>query len=208
MLPLNLLLFARPMHIPEISDILDQAGIYLEHPAIYSPAMHNGYKYSNPHNPASGVGGRGDAERRRAQLLNGLQGVGQFRPPVKAQDVARQQVEDVFQNLKSGVDLDEEEPPAIVSTKLYPHQKQALSFLLDRERLVEVPATGKAGEDIIVSLWRRKLDTYDRPVAWMNVVADIEIKGAPPPPQASGSILADDMGLVRFAFPPSSPSLY
>ena len=71
MLPLQLLLFARPFDIPLISDTLDQAGIYLEHPATYSPPMHNGYRYQNPHNPAAGVGGD-----RRRQLLQGLQEIG------------------------------------------------------------------------------------------------------------------------------------
>lgn len=191
MLPLQLLLFARPFDIPLISDTLDQAGIYLEHPATYSPAMHNGYRYQNPHNPAAGVGGD-----RRRQLLQGLQG-GALRAPVKAQDVARQQVEDVFQNLKSGVDLDEEEPAPTIATKLYPHQKQALSFLLDRERIIDVPATATPNDETIVALWKRKLDPYNRPVGWMNVVADLEIKGAAAPPQPRGSILADDMGLGK-----------
>ncbi|KAL8290052.1 hypothetical protein RQP46_002991 [Phenoliferia psychrophenolica] len=195
MLPLNLLLFARPIDINYISDTLDHANIFLEHPSTYSPAMHNGYRYSNPHNPAPGVGG---GDRRRQQFLNGLQGGGAaYRAPVKAQDVARQQVEDVFQKLTSGVDLDEEEPAPSVATKLYPHQKQALSFLLDRERLIDVPATATQNDETIVALWKRKVDPYNRPVGWMNVVADLEIKGSQPPPQPRGSILADDMGLGK-----------
>ncbi|KAM0756492.1 hypothetical protein T439DRAFT_376672 [Meredithblackwellia eburnea MCA 4105] len=196
MLPLHLLLFARPLDVPSISDILAEKSIYLEHPQTYSPALHNGYRYSNPHNPAPG-GGVGEAERRRQHLLGQIQ----YRGPVRAQDVARQQVDQVFQNLKSGLDLDELTPPGrLVSTKLYPHQKQALSFLVDRERLVTFDPETRMdpSEDNIVSLWKMKLDTYSRKcVGWMNLVAEMELKGPMPPPQARGSILADDMGLGK-----------
>lgn len=108
-MPLHLLLFARPIHIPEISHLLDVATVYLEHPPAYNPALHNGYRYSNPHNPAAGVSGaRGDAERRRMQMSGGI-----FNGAVrvaKTVEVQREQVEFVFKNLASGVDVEEHEP--------------------------------------------------------------------------------------------------
>jgi hypothetical protein len=75
----------------------------------------------------------------------------------------------------------------IVATKLYPHQKQALSFLLDREKEIEVPAKDKKGEKpTMVSLWQRVNDTYGHCVAWQNAVSDLQITGDRPPPQARG----------------------
>ena len=85
----------------------------------------------------------------------------------------------------------------MVTTKLYPHQKQALSFLLDRERLLEVGPPVAGEEDVMVSLWRRRCDIYNRPIGWTNAVTDLEISGPTPPPQSRGSILADDMGLGK-----------
>ncbi|KAI5475860.1 DNA repair protein rad5 [Pseudohyphozyma bogoriensis] len=196
MLPLHLLLFARPFDIPYISKVLDENAIYLEHPAMYNPAMHNGYRYSNPHNPAPG-GGVSD-QRRRERMNGGLySSYSRVSQPVKQADVQRQQVDDVFRDLKSGADLEEKEPAALVATKLYPHQKQALSFLLDREALVQIPETAKPDESVLVSLWKRKVDPYGRPLGWMSIVTDLEIQGNEPPPQSRGCILADDMGLGK-----------
>jgi SWI/SNF-related matrix-associated actin-dependent regulator of chromatin subfamily A3 len=76
----------------------------------------------------------------------------------------------------------------MVTTKLYPHQKQALSFLLDRERIHEIPAADPPGQPSIVSLWARETDTYGRVKGWKNVVADLEIAGSTPPPQARGYV--------------------
>jgi SWI/SNF-related matrix-associated actin-dependent regulator of chromatin subfamily A3 len=88
----------------------------------------------------------------------------------------------------------------MVTTPLYPYQKQALSFLIDRERLrtlAEVRELGDEGEERLVSLWRVRRDLYDRHVGWTNVVTDVEISGEELPPQARGAILADDMGLGK-----------
>jgi SWI/SNF-related matrix-associated actin-dependent regulator of chromatin subfamily A3 len=113
MLPLVLLLFARPYDIPLVSDTLERHAIYLEHPPSYNPLMHNGSRYSNPHNPAPGVSGRGgEAERRRQQMMSGMYGgagLGATRS-VKTQDVQREHVNAVFKDLKSGPDLDEVDP--------------------------------------------------------------------------------------------------
>lgn len=97
----------------------------------------------------------------------------------------------------------------MVTTKLYPHQKQALSFLLDRERGTD-PAPVKEGhpdissnssEEVVIveeklhGLWRSRRDHRNRIVGWSNVVTEAQIDGASPPPQCRGAILADDMGL-------------
>jgi hypothetical protein len=111
MLPINLLLFVRPYNIAFVSNTLADASIYLDHPKQYDPAHHSNYRYSNPHNPAGG-------ERRRTQMTTGLAGGSGLSAGVqvsKSVDVQRQQVEDLIQNLKSGVDVDEAEAPPMVS---------------------------------------------------------------------------------------------
>jgi SWI/SNF-related matrix-associated actin-dependent regulator of chromatin subfamily A3 len=88
----------------------------------------------------------------------------------------------------------------IVTTPLYSYQKQALSFLIDRERirtLDEVGDPGDEGEERLISLWRVRRDLYNRHVGWTNVVTDVEISGKDLPPQSRGAILADDMGLGK-----------
>ncbi|GAA5861119.1 hypothetical protein JCM3774_002196 [Rhodotorula dairenensis] len=202
-LKLRLLLFARPFDVPAISRALEEANppIWLDHPRTYNSAEHGGARYQNPHNPAPGVGSRGaDAERRRNALVSGIYGGSSLgsQKVVKAIDVQKQQVEEVFMNLKSGTDLEEVTPPPIVSTTLYPHQKQALAFLLDRESLVKIPEKDVKGQPpAMVSLWERKSDPYGQVRGWTNLVTDLEIPGPRPPPQARGAILADDMGLGK-----------
>lgn len=82
----------------------------------------------------------------------------------------------------------------MITTLLYPHQKQALSFLLDRETLDPAPAAPPGQEQPVVSLWRRRVNVYGESLGWTNVVTELEITGEATPPQARGSILADDMG--------------
>ncbi|GAA5994527.1 uncharacterized protein JCM10292_002114 [Rhodotorula paludigena] len=197
-LRLVLLLFARPFDVPAIASTLErlQPPVYLQHPLEYKPAKHGGARYANPHNPAPGVA---DAERRRLQLVSGMYGQSGLEASrqVKAVDVQKEQVAAVMENIKSGADIEEVTPPPIVATTLYPHQKQALSFLLDREKIVEIPPRDEKGKPTMVSLWERISDTYGRPRGWRSVVTDLEIEGERPPPQARGAILADDMGLGK-----------
>ncbi|BGP15394.1 hypothetical protein JCM10213v2_003362 [Rhodosporidiobolus nylandii] len=196
---LRLILFSRPQHIPSLSLSLEHATpcpFYLDHPSHPPLPSYYGCPYANPHNPAVGVGGSSgrDAERRRQQLVQMSQGQ---RGQVKQVDVQREMVKDVFAEMKSGRDLEEVEPPPIVCTPLYPHQRQALSFLLDRESLVAIPKRDAPGAPPVdVSLFRRSRDAYGK-VTWRSLVSDVELRGEKGPRQARGAILADDMGLGK-----------
>ncbi|GAA6064182.1 hypothetical protein JCM10212_002924 [Sporobolomyces blumeae] len=203
---LRLLFFARPNHVDFIASTLESADPprFLQHPAVYNPSHHHNYRYQNPHNTPAAGAQAGDAARRLARLRNALGGHGasfatglDVHRAGKQPDVQRKQVEEVFHSLTSGIDLEQVEPPSMVSTKLYPHQKQALSFLLDREKEVEIPARDKKGSPTMVSLWKRVSDPYGRCIAWSNAVSDLQVSGERPPPQARGAILADDMGLGK-----------
>ncbi|WAQ83552.1 hypothetical protein PtA15_3A923 [Puccinia triticina] len=208
MLPLQLLLFCSPESVTSIATYLTRSGVSLEHPVSYHPEMHLGCLYNNPHSSQP----REAIEAIRQRLL----GHSAAYPPhqisrtnTQACDT-HQQVATIFKSLASGVDLDETEPGHMVVTSLYPHQKQALSFMLDREtpKLVtpdlksarnatERNALEKEDEENLVSLWKKTRDSYGRHVGWMNVVTGIQQIGKQTPPQCRGAILADDMGLGK-----------
>jgi len=121
----------------------------------------------------------------------------------KTQDIQRTQVDELFRILKDGVELPETEPgkslmSAIgtiivhqalpgpdVATKLYPHQKKALTFLLDREH--EKPLQ----DGQFSSLWHSTVDQMTGRRRWINVVTEEESHERPE--EAKGAILADDV---------------
>jgi len=78
---------------------------------------------------------------------------------------------------------------ADVATQLYPHQKKALTFLLERER-------EKVGSDgNYSSLWQKRQHPLSRQISWFHIVTQKEIFEEPR--EAKGSILADDV-CVKF----------
>ncbi|KAH9825255.1 SNF2 family N-terminal domain-containing protein [Melampsora americana] len=212
MLPLQLLVFCLPESISAIGAYLTRSNVILEHPLSYDPELHLGCPYHNPHSaqPREGL------DQIRQRLLGGpAYGtsnlfLGTRSPQFKTYD-ALEQVDAVFKSLASGVDLDETQPSDLISSKLYAHQKQALSFMLDRETPKEVapelskvihdPAERKAlladDEANLVCLWKKSRDPYGRHVGWVNVVTGIEQIGIQTPNQCRGSLLADDMGLGK-----------
>lgn len=216
MLPLQMLLFCHPHLVKAVAQILEKSAIYLEHPASYEPSMHSGFKYNNPHGGAITASA---AAQRKQQVMSGFQSsygsssygsagsASRYGQAVKSVEVQREQVEEMFKSIQSGADLGEAEPSEMVHTKLYPHQKQALAFLLDRERLRTIDAVlnkklpkktdGNDAEDELISLWRPKKDLYGRFIGWQHAVTEVEIGSDRPPPQCRGAILADDMGLGK-----------
>jgi len=76
-------------------------------------------------------------------------------------------------------------PGPDVATKLYPHQKKALTFLLDRER--EKPLQDR----LFSSLWRSTVDHMTGRRRWINVVTEEESHEQPQ--EAKSAILADDV---------------
>lgn len=72
-----------------------------------------------------------------------------------------------------------------MATKLYPHQKKALTFLLERER--EVP--GPDGQ--YSSLWQRRQVPGSKHISWYHSVTQKEVFQEPK--EAKGAILADDV---------------
>jgi hypothetical protein len=76
---------------------------------------------------------------------------------------------------------------ADIATILYPHQKKALTFLLERER--EQPRE----DGTFSSLWQRKINSMTQTPTWFHAVTQKEVFKEPI--EAKGSILADDVCL-------------
>jgi len=125
-------------------------------------------------------------------------GMGAPSQPQKSVEVQRSQAaEAVFASLRSGEELAETTPPdLLIRTLLYPHQKKALTFLLERER--ELPGgshfwkvrggLGDVGEKLGVK-------GCDNGRKWVNVITSKEV--CEEPKECKGSLLADDMGLGK-----------
>lgn len=77
-----------------------------------------------------------------------------------------------------------------IATTLYPHQKKALTFLLEREGEKPAPS-GKS-----ISLWTVRKDQLGNIRSWYNVVTQKEVTKEPR--EAKGAILADDVSSLYF----------
>ncbi|THH33466.1 hypothetical protein EUX98_g728 [Antrodiella citrinella] len=173
-LPLQLLVFTPKGNIPVVSGYLQQSGLLLDHPTLPSDLQRlHGQHYHNPHNPPPGG--------HRAAMVTVV--------PGKSVEVQRSQVDQLFKSLKDGDELEETEPPPEVATTLYPHQKKALTFLLERER-------ERCGPDgIPSSLWREAINPLSNQRSWVHIVTQREQFESPN--ESKGAILADDMGLGK-----------
>lgn len=121
----------------------------------------------------------------------------------KSVEVQRSQVDELFKSLKDGDELVETEPSPChfiwrffitlyidllgpdVATKLYPHQKKALTFLLEREREHLGP------DGIFSTLWQLRQNPLSHKKSWFHIVTQKEVFDEPR--EAKGAILADDV---------------
>lgn len=103
----------------------------------------------------------------------------------------KRQVDAVYASLRNGEDLEMMEGSSLLATPLLPHQKQALAFLLDREKR---RSFSQAGKNEIISLWKPTRRS-NKIISYENVVTQGEKKKEPT--ICRGAILADDMGLGK-----------
>ncbi|KAJ7042414.1 SNF2 family N-terminal domain-containing protein [Mycena alexandri] len=173
-LPLQMLVYTPKGNIPVVGNYLQQCGLLLDHPTppyeMYRLVSQNQHYY-NPHNPPPG------GHRAQNRLYPQVNNFNRWTTP----QVSSKNVEDeLFKSLKGGDELEETESSPDVATKLYPHQKKALTFLLERER--EKP--GSDGK--FSSLWQMRTNNMSHRPCWFHTITTKE-----------GSILADDMGLGK-----------
>ncbi|KAF9287825.1 hypothetical protein BGZ88_008455 [Linnemannia elongata] len=110
---------------------------------------------------------------------------------VRSAEEIRNQIDGVFKGLRSATDLPLVEASPCMATTLYKHQKQALYFLLEREKQEDYADNEK---NVLTSLWRVRHPPHGHPV-YLNVVTNQESSSKPV--TMRGGILADDMGLGK-----------
>ncbi|KAG6818077.1 hypothetical protein H0H87_009232 [Tephrocybe sp. NHM501043] len=190
-LPLQLLVYTPKGNIPVVGNYLQQVNLLLDHPARpYDVQRISNYPYHNPHNPPPGGHNRTIMAHNR--LYGPSNNNSRWTTPAmtgKSVEVQRSQVDEVFRSLKDSDELVETEPSPDVATKLYPHQKKALTFLLERER--EKP--GPDGN--FSSLWQLRTNPLSGRGSWFHIVTQKEVFQKPF--ETKGAILADDMGLGK-----------
>ncbi|CAL1695094.1 unnamed protein product [Somion occarium] len=193
-LPLQMLVFTPKANIPAVSSFFQQNGLLLDHPTLPSDIQRLSAPdqyYFNPHNPPPGGFARASAGLGRPGYTGvGAGTMGRWNPQVagKSVEIQRSQVEELFKSLKDGDELEETEPPPEVATPLYPHQKKALTFLLERER--ERPGP----DGTFSTLWQKRQNAHGQ-LSWYHIVTQREVFEEPQ--EAKGAILADDMGLGK-----------
>ncbi|KAG1715984.1 hypothetical protein ID866_1149 [Astraeus odoratus] len=190
-LPLQMLVYTPKGNITVVGNYLYQCGLFLDHPSSpYDLQRLANYHYFNPHNPPGGPprallpgrtmygGPGGNNHRWTTPTVSG-----------KTLEIQRSQVDELFKSLKSGDELSETEPAFEVGTPLYPHQKKAITFLLEREH-EKYCSDGRYS-----SLWQHRVDPHTRQQSWFHIVTQKEVFQEPV--EAKGAILADDMGLGK-----------
>ncbi|KAL4070790.1 SNF2 family N-terminal domain-containing protein [Scleroderma citrinum] len=191
-LPLQMLVYTPKGNITAVGNYLHQCGLFLDHPSpSYDVQRFSNYHYFNPHSPPPGghrqvllpgrvpyAGPGGNSSRWATPVVSG-----------KTLEIQRSQVDELFKSLKSGDELAETEPAFEVGTPLYPHQKKALTFLLERER------ESRCFDGRFSSLWQHRLDSHTGQQSWFHIVTQKEVFQEPL--EARGAILADDMGLGK-----------
>ncbi|KAF9015548.1 SNF2 family N-terminal domain-containing protein [Cyathus striatus] len=190
-LSLQMLVYTPKGNIPVVGDYLRRCGLFLDHPSPpYDLQRLSNYHYHNPHNPPPGGHNRPIFASNR--LNYPARDNSRWSTPGssgKSVEIQRSQVDELFKSLKDGDDLAEIEPPCEIATNLYPHQKKALGFLLERER-EKLGADGKYS-----SLWQLRRNPLSHQVTWFHIVTQKEVYDEPR--ESKGAILADDMGLGK-----------
>lgn len=108
------------------------------------------------------------------------------------------QINSVYDSLKGSENLGETDPGPLISAKLFTHQKQALTFLLERERerrFEELLNTDGSDDTNHISLWTVAQQAGGRIQRFQNIVTQTTLNRTPG--ICRGAILADDMGLGK-----------
>lgn len=133
----HVVMFTLPSNVSYIADTLIAHNIFLLDPVPdYDPRRHmDEPEYHNAH----GGGDRAAVLHQafaRKQYSSSQAGSFYNAAMEKAKlvEVQRQQVEKVFESIADGVELEQSDPGPWIATELFPHQRQALTFLLQGEQ--------------------------------------------------------------------------
>nr|CAG8466978.1 10657_t:CDS:10 [Entrophospora candida] len=202
LIPLYINIYGHPDNTSSVSNHLFNNNVTLKNPIV---EYNKNTRYSNPHYPLSVnrlisentlpllknmninnfIGGRSVNVNSILAANGGLS-------TKVASDNVKNQIDSVFNSLMNSDDISEAQPDERLITPLYKHQKQALFFLLEREKFNDFT---NEETNALTSLWRTKRNAADRYLVYYNVVTDDEIDEKPS--QMRGGIVADDMGLGK-----------
>ncbi|KAF9429063.1 hypothetical protein BGZ76_001870 [Entomortierella beljakovae] len=195
--PVNIILYGSQEHQMTVAKAL-HGKVRLEDPIVFDHRT----RYSNPLLPAPGEKlspydvWRGVTAptipytNGLSSRAHGYSGYGGGTTARSAEEI-RNQIDGVFKGLRSSTDLPLVEAAPCMTTALYKHQKQALYFLLEREKPEDYTDNEK---NKLTSLWRVRFPPHGHPV-YLNVVTNQESSSKPT--TMRGGILADDMGLGK-----------
>lgn len=185
----TLQLYCKRMHAHDIGKYLKGKNIHLIRPLFELQR----YDYFNPQD--------GDFLTRVQAATPGFQTQSFVQQPVapgvsssytlRSAEEIRADVKDVFDTvINSSEQVPMREPSSHIKTELYPHQKQALHFMWDKEQ----DHSAAEHDERKDSLWKPKYRDNGRK-SYMHVITgeEAELK----PKACRGGILADEMGLGK-----------
>ena len=156
-----------------VGSFVSNCGLYLQHPKHCDRNV----RYRNPQclrQPTQNVWSTQDVERT-------------FHFGTSTESEVLCNPIDMFAEQSGGQILPETDEPGAIQTKLYKHQKQALSFMLQRER-------GWNFNGHLRDVWCLERNAFGRP-CYVNAVSGV--KRVKPPPELFGGILSDAPGLGK-----------
>ncbi|WFD22976.1 1-phosphatidylinositol 4-kinase [Malassezia equina] len=190
------LVFVRTEHIGNVSEALVQEDILLEIPSEYratdypdAPPLHvpevHRQGYENVDDSPAIL-----SPRRKNRLIPAVQSREHLQ-----EDSGTSSVEALYKVLQTHEPLNETEPCSLIRTPLFSHQKQALTFLLGRER-------ERHWEELLgpcapehLSLWVCDKSHGKQIDVFRNMLSGVKRRSKPQ--LCRGAILADDMGLGK-----------
>ena len=160
-------------------------GKFLSHKQLYlrTPYMVDaGCEVFNPHQPKTETVVRTAMLGRSGGLSNGYAS--------RTAEEIRNDVRGMFDSLQKSENLPEMEPSPFITTKLLPHQKQGLHFMINKEK----DRVFGENEEENSSLWREKYRPDGQKIYYEVITGKEEREK---PPEVLGGILADMMGLGK-----------
>ncbi|CAG8679743.1 5906_t:CDS:2, partial [Racocetra fulgida] len=147
-------------------------------PIIYNVAT----RYSNPHNLL-----HGSISQLSKNVNNSYRSYQETyrNTTTRSPEEMKNQIDKVFNSLMNAESIPEAQPDPRLVTPLYKHQKQALYFLLEREKYNDFT---NDETNALTSLWRTGTSA-GRHTVYYNVITNKETKEKP---QMRGGIVADD----------------
>ncbi|WVW78313.1 hypothetical protein I302_100267 [Kwoniella bestiolae CBS 10118] len=136
---INVLLFTLPSNVQYIANMLATLSLYLQDPVPpYDPSRHSEQpRYENAHGGGHFAAQMAIYAQRRAMLSgagHGMLFADKEREKATQVEVQRKQVDEVFKSLDNGGELEQSDPGPLIKTNLFPHQRRALTFFLQREQ--------------------------------------------------------------------------